>query len=129
MEEETSIETMRDQAIMEKVIMPMVPLETGKEIDPCIIIALEGKKIEIYLNKIKIYRILNKKNQIEGTLDIFLVDTIKELLKNLSEREEKAEQLNKQEVKNEFEIRKSDRTPNDDRNTRPGRTETGNSFV
>lgn len=126
---EETTEQLKENAITEKVIIPKIGLETGKEIDPLIVITKEGKKIGIYFNKIKVYRILDMKNQIEGTLDIFLVDTIKELLKNLAEREESAEQLNKEGGKNESTIRKSDRVSRDDRNLGSSRTKTSTDFV
>jgi hypothetical protein len=130
MEEETqTIEEMREKAEFEKVIIPTVPLETGKIVDPAIIITLEDKKIGVYFNKIKVYRILDKKNLIEGSLDIFLVDTIKELLKGLAEREKAAEELNKQGGQNERGIRKPDRSSRDDRKPGHGGTESSHSIV
>ena len=126
---EETIEEMKAAAIMEKVVIPKVLLETGKEINPCIIITLEKKKIGIYTNKVQLYRILNKKNQIEGTLDIALVDTIKELLKNLAEREEATEKMNQEEVKNERKFRKQDGTSDNDKSSGRGRTKAGDSFV
>lgn len=129
MEDEQTFEDMKKAAILEKVIIPKVSLENGKEIDPFIIITLEDKKIGIYMNKIKIYRTINKKNQIEGVLDIFLVDTIKELLAKLAEREQATEELNKKEIENEREFRKSSGTAGNDRKTGQSGTSPSDRFV
>ncbi len=88
---ETEIERIKAQSIME--VADIKKLMFGnKEVDPYIIITEENEKIAIYINKNKIYRTLNKKNDISSTLDVFLVDKIKELLKNLSEKEKALEE-------------------------------------
>ena len=98
LEENKSIEEVKRESIMEKVDMTKIILG-DKEIDPFIIITMKDGKVEVYLNKKKVYRTLHHKNKIENALDIFLVDNIKELLLNLAMREEKAEELNQKEEK------------------------------
>lgn len=97
LDENQSIEEVKRESIMEKVDMTKIFLG-DKEIDPFIIITVKDKKVGVYLNKKKVCRTMHQKNKIETALDIFLVDTIKELLETLAKREEEAE-LNKTEEK------------------------------
>ncbi|MCP6727473.1 MAG: hypothetical protein KJI69_05690 [Patescibacteria group bacterium] len=88
---ETEVERIKEQSIME--VTDIKKLIFGdKEIDPYIVITEEEGKIAVYINKSKLYRTLNKKNDISSTLDVFLVDKIKEILKHLSEKEKAIEE-------------------------------------
>lgn len=121
-------EDVRKEAVLEKVEMPKL-LINGKEEDPILIISLDKKQIKIFMNQNKVYRTVNLKNKIENTLDIFLIDTIKELLQTLADREEAVEKIKLQEVKNESTIRKSGRTTGNDRTPGSRGTKTSERFV
>lgn len=127
-EENQTIEDVKRENIMERIQMPKLNIN-GKIEYPNLIICVEKKQIKIFMNQRKVYRTINLKNKIENVLDIFLVDTIKELLQKLSDSEQAADELNEQEDKNESTIRKSERTTNDDRTSGQSRTDTGKRFV
>jgi len=62
-----------------------------KEVEPWVVIFKESGKVRVVVNSEKKYRVLDEKNLIENSLDVLLVDTVREVLKTIAEREEETE--------------------------------------
>lgn len=63
----------------------------GDRVEPYVVITAKAGRIQVFVNRKKIYRTLHNKNRIETALDLLLVDTINELLEKSAEREEQRE--------------------------------------
>jgi len=64
-----------------------------RKVTPWIVISKSEDTVEIYINRTKKFRILDNKNIIQTALDICLVDMIKNVLKNLADKEKKIEEV------------------------------------
>ena len=81
------IEKTKEKLIREVEFIPKMTIN-NTQVEPYIIITESSGNIKVIINKIKIYRTLALKNQIEQSLDIVLVDKIVEVLNKLSQSEE-----------------------------------------
>ena len=123
------IEQVKRDTIREVKLLPAIKIE-DKETEPLIVVDNYKNQIRIIVNSNKKYRVLNDKNIILQALDILIVDSIKEILKNLAENEEKFEresflQKFKEEVGGKNgKIRKFGATSDDDTKSGQSGTET-----
>ena len=114
----------RQNSIREVTVLPKVVVKMDKEaVDPFIIIDVVNDKVRVFVNKIKLFRTLNKKNDIESALDITLVDNIKELLEKMAKKEENYEKIG---GVNNGEIPKSNKSGRDDSDPGQGGTPSNN---
>lgn len=81
---------MADECEREVKEMQPIILEDNK-VEPWLLVYQHKEKISIIINKKKLQRVLDQKNTIQYGIDIFLVDKIKEVLKNLASIEESME--------------------------------------
>lgn len=90
-----------------------------EETEPWIVIDKKNDKVRVTLNQYKMYRCLDNKNLIQQSLDMLLVDTINDLLKNLADREEASEKelLKHGGVKKNGKVRDNRRTKSDTTDT------------
>ena len=84
------MEQAMNATIREVKYLPNINVD-GDECEPLILIDKHAGKIRVIINQSKLFRVLHEKNIIQQGLDILLVDTIKDHLKNMAEREESHE--------------------------------------